>query len=431
MNSFFKRIFILSVVLLTVVSLSSCAKNDEGKVYYLNFKPEADADWNRLANIYTQQTGVKVKIVTAAAGDYTNTLNAQMGKSGAPTLFQIATKQDARNWGDYLLDLKNTDVYNELLTDDFNIVDDNGKVAGIGYCYETYGIIVNKRLLEKAGYTVDRINSFESLKNISEDIHKRRDQLGFDAFTSSGLDNSSSWRFSGHLANMPLFYEFRENGITEQPSVITGSYLNCFKNIWDLYINNSSLDKNELSSATIDRAEAEFGFEEAVFFQNGSWEFSNLTSGNKGYTLKPEDLTMIPIYCGAYGEEKAGLCSGTENCWAVNATSSEADIKATLDFLYWVVTSEEGTSMMSETFGTIPFKAAKKSDNVFLGAANNYIDKGNYTVSWVFGMTPNVDAWRSGFVSALLEYSTGKAEWTAVETAFTEGWANQYKIQHG
>lgn len=427
----FRNIAVFLIAILTLFAVMGCAKKDEGKVYYLNFKPEADAEWNRLADVYKQQTGVDVKIVTSASGDYMNTLNAQMGKSGAPTLFQIATKQDAENWGDYILDLKNTDVYNQLSSTDFNIVDDDGKVAGIGYCYETYGIIVNKKLLEKAGFSVENINSFKTLKNVAESIHKRRDELGFDAFTSSGLDGSSSWRFSGHLANMPLFYEFRENGITEQPSVITGSYLECFKNIWDLYIDNSTLDVNELSSATIDRAEAEFGFEEAVFFQNGSWEFSNLTSGEKGYTLKPEDLTMIPIYCGAYGEEKAGLCSGTENCWAVNATSSEKDIKATLDFLYWVVTSEEGTSMMAKTFGAIPFKAAKKSDNVFLDASMEYIDKGNYTVSWVFGLTPNVDAWRAGVVSALLEYSTGRADWKTVQTAFVESWANQYKIQHG
>lgn len=431
MKLILKNMLMVFFAVLLFCSVAGCAKKDEGKVYYLNFKPEADEDWNRLANIYTQQTGVDVKVVTAASGDYMNTLNAQMGKSGAPTLFQIATKQDAENWSDYLLDLKNTDVYNELTSYDFNIVDRDGKVAGIGYCYETYGIIVNKKLLEKAGHNVDEINSFESLKFVAEDIHTRRNALGFDAFTSSGLDNSSSWRFSGHLANMPLFYEFRENGITEQPETVTGSYLDCFKNIWDLYINNCSLDVNELSTATIDRAEAEFGFEEAVFFQNGSWEFSNLTNGEKGYTLKPEDLTMIPIYCGAPGEENAGLCSGTENCWAVNATSSEKDIKATLDFLYWVVTSEEGTTMLADTFGVTPFKNAKRTDNVFLESSAEYIDKGNYTVSWVFGMTPNVDAWRSGFVSALLEYSAGKADWEKVETAFSESWANQYKIQHG
>ena len=38
--------------------------------------------------------------------------------------------------------------------------------------------------------------------------------------------------------------------------------------------------------------------------------------------MNPDDLTMIPIYCGVEGEEKAGLCCGTENCWAINKNAS-------------------------------------------------------------------------------------------------------------
>ena len=142
---------------------------------------------------------------------------------------------------------------------------------------------------------------------------------------------------------------------------------------------------------------------------------------------------MIPIYCGAEGEEKAGLCCGTENCWAVNAQASEAGIQATLDFTTWVVTSDEGTQMMAEQFGPIPFKAAKTPENVFFAAANDYTAAGNYVVTWAFNHTPNVDAWRGGVVSALTAYSADQtdANWEAVEKAFVEGWEAQYKAQNG
>ncbi len=141
--------------------------------------------------------------------------------------------------------------------------------------------------------------------------------------------------------------------------------------------------------------------------------------------MKSEDLAMIPIYCGVEGEEKAGLCCGTENCWAVNSKASEADIKATLDFLYWVVTSEEGTAMMAEQFGPIPFKAAKASSNVFFNDANAYIADGNYVVTWAFNYTPNVDAWRAGVVDAMMQYCAG-GSWDNVVDAFVQGWAVQY-----
>ena len=404
------------------------AASGSGSVYYLNFKPEADAAWQALAATYTQQTGVPVKVVTAASGTYSDTLTAEMGKEAAPTLFQCGNKQGLIDWDAYCLDLTGTDVVAEMTTDDFNLYNDNGELKAIGYCYECYGIIVNTALLAQANHSLDEIKDFASLKAVAEDIHANAATLGFDAFTSAGLDSSSSWRFSGHLANMPLFYECRDNGVTEQPATLTGAYMDNFKNIWDLYINNSATAPADLTTATGDQAQAEFGQGKAVFYQNGSWEFDGLVSN---YGLNPDDLTMIPIYCGVAGEEKAGLCAGTENCWAVNAKASQADIDATLAFMKWVVTSEEGTTMMAEQFGPIPFKSAKTPANKFFAAANDYTAAGNYVVTWAFNWTPNVDDWRAGVVSALAAYSAGTGSWDDVVTAFVAGWAYQYSVQNG
>lgn len=394
----------------------------EGSVYYLNFKPEADAAWQELAKTYTEQTGVPVKVVTAASGEYDTTLTAEMDKSSAPTLFQCGNQGAINAWGDYCLDLKDTDVYKELTTDSFNLKGENGEVLSIGYCYEAFGIIVNTELLEKAGHSLDEIKDFESLKTVADDIHARAAELGFDAFSSAGLDSSSSWRFSGHLANMPLFYEFRDDNVTEQPATIKGTYLENYKNIWDLYTTDSAVTGADLLTATGDMSSAEFKEGKAVFYQNGSWEYAGLVEAG----MDPAKLAMIPIYCGVEGEDKAGLCCGTENCWAVNNESSEEDIKATLDFMKWVVTSEEGTTMMAEQFGPCPFKNAKTPENVFFAQANDYTANGNYVVTWAFNYTPAVDDWRAAVVDALGQYTAGTGDWSAVETAFVEGWATQY-----
>ena len=405
-----------------------------GRVYYLNFKPEADAAWQELAATYTAQTGVEVKVVTAAGGNYSDTLNAEMAKSDAPTLFQCGNAQGLADWNDYCLDFTGTKVLDEMTTSDFNLTDDTGAVKCIGYCYEAFGIIVNKALLEKAGHSLDEIKDFASLKAVADDIHARAAELGFDAFSSAGLDGSSSWRFSGHLANMPLYYEFRDDGVTKQPATITGAYLDNFRNIWDLYITDSATPAASLATSTGDMSEAEFGEGKAVFYQNGTWEFANLvTDDTKNFHMNPDDLAMIPIYCGVDGEEKAGLACGTENCWAVNAKASQADIDATLDFIYWVVTSDEGTKMMAEQFGPIPFKNAKESENVFFNDANAYMANGNYTVTWAFNHTPNVDSWRATVVTALNDYSVAPSDatWAKVVEAFVDGWAYEYNMAQG
>ena len=220
---------------------------------------------------------------------------------------------------------------------------------------------------------------------------------------------------------MPLYYEFKDNGVTSQPATITGSYLNNFKNIWDLYINNSTIDPTTLTSEQNDAA-AEFKAGKAVFYQNGTWEYSNVAD------VGDENLGYLPIYVGVK-DENQGLCCGTENYWAVNSEASKADQKATLDFLKWVVTSEKGTTALAEDMGFVsPFKKAKDVDNVLCNIMNQYVADGCYNVSWAFNYTPNVDTWRAGVVDAMAAYSAGTGEWDAVKTAFVDGWAEQYTL---
>ena len=106
-----------------------------GKVYYLNFKPEADAAWQALAAQYTEKTGVPVTVVTAASGTYQETLTAEMDKgASAPTLFQCGNKAGLDTWGDFCYDLSGTDVYKQMTTNDFNLYKESGELAAIGYC---------------------------------------------------------------------------------------------------------------------------------------------------------------------------------------------------------------------------------------------------------------------------------------------------------
>ena len=399
----------------------------EGRVYYLNFKPEADATMQELAALYTETTGVPVKVVTAASGQYSDTLTAEMAKTEAPTIFNIGNLSGLNDWDDYALNLADTAVAGELTTDEFNLYNEAGELKAIGNCFESYGIIVNKALLEKAGHSVEEITDFASLKAVADDIHTRAAELGFDAFSAPGLDGSSSWRFSGHLANMPLFYEFRDDNVTEQPATIKGTYMDNFRNIWDLYVTDTAADPKTLTTGTADESRAQFTEGKAAFYQNGTWEFAALNEA--GLT----DICMIPIYCGVAGEEKAGLCSGTENCWAVNSKVSEADQKASLDFLYWLVTDPTASQKMVDTLGALPFKSAPESSNTFLANGNDLLAKGNYNVSWAFNHTPNVDSWRATVVTALAKYAADRtdANWAEVVKAFVDGWAYEYSVVNG
>ena len=401
-----------------------------GSVYWLNFKPESDEALKEIAAMYTEETGVEVKIVTAASGTYNETLTAEMDKSNPPTIMVIGNQAAVQTWGDYCYDLTGTAVANELSTDKYMLYDEDGKLCSIGYCYECYGIIVNTALLEQAGYAKDYITNFATLKEVAEDVHARADELGFDAFTSAGMDDSSSWRYTGHLINAAYYWESVDNPdawITCPPS-IEDTYMDNFKQLYDLMVVNSATDRATLANGGFD-AGAEFANGEALFYVNGNWEWSNLES--KG--MSADDLTMIPYYCGVEGEENVGLNAGTENYWAVNAEASEEDIQATLDFLYWVVTDPEASAIAVGTFGVMPYTNAVESTNPFYGAANEYLAKGCEVMACVNGFQPNVDAYRATAVSALNAYNADPTDenWALVVAAFVDGWAVQYAAANG
>lgn len=435
-----KKITALSMAVMMAASMIPSvpvmAEEAKGSVYYLNFKPEQADQWAELGEKYTEETGVPVTVVTAASGTYESTLKSEMAKDEAPTLFQVNGPVGLASWKDYCYDLKDTEIYKQLTSEEFALTNEDGSVPGIAYVIETYGLIYNKALLNDYFETdgavvksVEEINSFETLKAVADDIQAKKDDLGIEgAFTSAGFDASSDWRFKTHLANLPVYYEYVADGINSTDA-IKGTYLENFKNIFDLYITDSTCEPTVLSSKTGEDAASEFALGEAVFYQNGTWAYNDI----KDNEVADEDLGMLPIYIGVEGEENQGLCTGSENYWCVNNKASEEDIQATLDFLNWVITSDEGRTSLSQEMGFVtPFKTFDKnfeSENPLVVDANKYIADGKTSVAWNFTTMPS-EEWKNQVGSAMLEYAQGTGEWDAVEKAFVDGWATEYAAAH-
>lgn len=425
----------MSLGTLAACGSSTSGDDSKGKVYYLNFKPEAADQWTALAKEYTKEKGVEVKVQTAASGTYEQTLKSEIAKTEAPTLFQVNGPVGYQNWKKYTADMSNTDVYKELANQDVALKDGD-KVVGVPYVMETYGLIYNKDILNKyfaldgaKATSMDEIDNFDTLKAVADDMQARKDELGIKgAFTSAGFDSSSDWRFKTHLANLPLYYEFKDDNVTEQPATIKGTYLPNYKKIFDLYITDSTTDPTQLSAKTGDDANSEFALGEAAFYQNGTWAWTDLQKAG----MKAESVGMMPIYTGVKGEEKQGLATGSENYWCINDKASDADKKATEDFLSWVITSDTGKKAISQDMGfTTPFKTFDdvKFDNPLTEAAVEDQKSGMTQVSWNFTMMPS-EEWKNKVGQALLEYAQGTGKWDAVKTAFVDGWASEYEASH-
>ena len=177
----------------------------------------------------------------------------------------------------------------------------------------------------------------------------------------------------------------------------------------------------------MDLSRNEFLTNKAVFYQNGTWEYSQISQ-----VLSDNEIGFLPIYMGI-DDENQGLCSGTENYWAVNKEANQKDIDQTLEFLYWVVTSDAGVNALALDMGYVsPFKNAIKTKNVLYDYIDKANEEGKTNINWLFTYTPNTEAWRNGVVDTLAQYSADRTEsnWTKVRNSIVDGWAEQYRLSH-
>ena len=435
-----------SLCLILVILLSICltgCKNDS-EVYFLNFKPEAAKVYEKIVKEYEKESGVKVKVATAAANTYEQTLKSEIAKSSAPTIFQVNGPIGYEAWKEYCLDIKDSGIYSHLSDKTLAITEGEG-VYAVPYVVEGYGIIYNDAIMKKYFSLKDKavdissaieITSFDTLKAVVEDMTAKRDALGIKGvFASTSLSSGEDWRWQTHLLNVPLYYEFRDSEEYSDPTLaglnsknIAFRYSDNYKNLFDLYINNSITEKTLLGSKSTADSMAEFALGQVAMVQNGNWAWSQI-SGVEGNTVEEEDIKFMPLYIGVDGEKSQGLCIGTENYIAINKYASEEQQKKSLDFLNWLFTSETGKRYVTNELDYItPFDTFKEDELPRDPLAREVVrymnDTSVTTVPWIFTSFPS-DVFKAEVGGALLEYVQGGKDWKAVDQTIKDKWKSE------
>ena len=410
------------------------SSNDKGEVYYLSFKPELTKQWEDIAKKYEQKTGVKVKVVTAASGQYEQTLKSEIAKKDAPTLFQINGPVGYQNWKDYCVDLKDTDLYSWLRDKDMAVKDGDG-VYGIPYVVEGYGIIYNQAIMNKyfalsgaKAASMDEINNYEKLSAVVKDMQSRKAELGIDGvFASTSFAPGEDWRWQTHLMNLPIYYEYKDADKADMKE-IEFSYADNYRDIFDLYVQNSCTEPALLGSKSVENSMSEFALGKVAMVQNGNWGWGQINE-TEGNVVKETDVKFLPIYTGVKGEEKQGLCIGTENFFSFNKEASKEDQKASIAFVEWLFNSDEGKDIVTNTLNFIsPFSTFADSENPTDPLAKEIIrymsDSDKYSVSWNFTSFPS-QTFKDQMGANLLLYATGKKEWKDVVSTTIKDWKTE------
>ncbi len=440
MKKFTKVVSAAVVAVSSVLMLASCGGKKEVTVRYLNFKPEVANIYQELAAAYEKETGVKVIVETAANTQYESTLMSKMATKDAPTLFQINGPRGYANWKDYCADLSNTEIYKHLSDKSLAVTSGNG-VYGVPYVVEGYGIIYNKALTDKyfALYSkatkynsMDEINTFGKLKEIADDMMANKKALGIKGvFASTSLKAGEDWRWQTHLANVPVYYEFKNNKIdlgSDATKKISFEYGDNFKNIFDLFITDSVTDRKALGTKTVTDSMAEFALEDCVMVQNGNWAWGQI-SGVSGNKVLPENVKYLPIYTGVAGEQSQGLCTGTENFYCINSQATAEEQKATADFIYWLYSSKMGKDYVTNKLGFIApfdtFADNERPTDPLAVEINNWMTKSGITsVAWNFTLFPS-QRFKDDFGSDLLQYAQGTKSWADVSKNVVANWEKE------
>lgn len=445
MKTKFTAFFLSAALIFSCFSLAGCTnKKNAALVYFLNFKPESAAAYEEIANKYEAETGVKVKIVTAAANTYEQTLKSEIAKSNPPTIFQVNGPVGYDTWDDYCLNIKDSKLYG-YLSDKSLAIHDDGGVYAIPYVVEGYGIIYNNAIMKRYFalpskktnfHDMSEIKSFDDLKKVVEDMTANKQKLSIEGvFASTSLSAGEDWRWQTHLLNVPIFYEISQKHKEGDPTLalldadeISLKYAENYKKIFDLYLNNSITPKNLLGGKSVADSMAEFALGKVAMVQNGNWGWSQI-SGVKGNTVTAEDIKMLPIYTGIDGEENQGLCIGTENYLAINKNATAEQQKASLAFLEWLFGSETGKKYVTEKLGFItPFNTFTEKEapaDPLAREITRYMkDENLKTIPWVFNAFPG-EAFKKATGDALLDYAQGKKEWDKVKSEIVKSWKSE------
>ncbi len=413
------------------------------EIYFLNFKPEIADVYDKIAKDYEAETGVKVKVVTAASGTYEQTLKSEVAKSDPPSIFQINGPVGYEAWKDYSADLKDTKLYSYLSDQTLAVASGDG-VYGIPYVVEGYGIIYNNAVMNKYFALTDKatsvtsmeeVNNFATLKAVVEDMTARTAELGIEGvFASTSLSAGEQWRWQTHLANLPLFYEFKDDSNFDNTVLaglaaneVTFKYGPNYRNIFDLYINNSATGKGLLGSKSVADSMAEFALGKVAMVQNGNWAWSQINEV-AGNVVSADDIKFLPIYTGVAGEEKQGLCVGTENYFAINSKVSKEVQEASVAFLEWLFSSEKGKSYVTNDLGFIApfttFSDAEKPADPLAKEVLAWMEKDVESVVWTFAAFPS-EEFKNYFGDALLEYAQGSKTFDEVTTTVIDAWKSE------
>ncbi|WP_274361720.1 sugar ABC transporter substrate-binding protein [Paenibacillus thermotolerans] len=342
-----KKLLCLLMVAALVAAVAGCAggknnnqaapNNQAGtaklkKISIFQSKVEIAEQLEALAGQYTQETGNPVEVWGSAGDAYMTQLQAKLAAGEGPSIFSVASGSEVEKFKSYYYDMSNEDYVKNIAPNMAPTVD--GKVVGIPYGVEGFGLVYNKSLVDPKNVT-DLASFTKTLQDLK-------------AQGKNGLSLSQEAYFLiGHIINTPFALQPDPVGFIgklnkgEVKMADTKEFQEFAK-----FMEAIKANTNNPMEVKYDTQMGDFATGKTAMVHQGNWSWGMLADfGDLGFDV---GMMALPLA----GNDKIAV--GVASNWVINGKKDADEIKAANAFLNWLVTSDTGKNAIVNEFKFIP-----------------------------------------------------------------------------
>ena len=352
------------------------------------YAPGQEEGWRDLAARYTALTGIPVELTDSR---------------DAATLLCVDYDSMKQLEGRAAV-LDETAAVSRLLVDSYAYRNAEGHILGLPLCLEAVGVAVNTELLEKAGYSMERLDGFKALRRFSTSVNDRKEELGFSSWAPMTLAEDGVEKLSLYLFDMPIRAELQESGS------FTGKYVgdyrdSHYKDLFTVMLDFGTKKAGEVNSVTTDESLSVFAEGNTLFCLLSSSELDTLSA--KGMELSK--LDFVPAWMFLPDDESWGFVTDATGYAAV-CTEDIQEQHAAEDFLYWCLSDESAADALSRLYDGLPFEGCRSRNPMRVKNAAN--DAAGLTaVPWLHRQIPDSSAWNERFLKEIHMISPDNVVW--------------------
>ncbi len=374
-----EKVLGINISQLNVSANDTKESEEKTTIKLFNGKAEVEAQIQKLAEKYREETGITVEVESAQSGvDVQATLKAYYLSDKMPDIF-VCEASSFANWEGLLEDMsaeawtKDTDA---------EYVDPDYGTLGFPYATEAIGLIYNTDILSKAGIDPTKLSSPEAVRKAFEELDQKKAQLGLTAVVGyCAEDKNLSWSTGNHI-----FGNYIDGGLQRTDTTYIDMINNENRIDRDRLLKFAKFigmlqeysDPDLLLDGTYDEQVKNFTSGRYAFVTQGSWIGAVMTGDDAdAYSSAGNfEVGMMPY---VFDEGVDTILTNPPSWWAV---LKEGNADASKAFLEWCA-KDQGQKILVEDAGFVsPFSSCKYvAADPFAKVVSNYIASGK-TSSW-------------------------------------------------